>query len=96
LAGATGASGATGPTGPAGTTGVSGYVIITNASCPAPPLTCSAICTGGKQALGGGFLLAASGQNVRESAPRGGGTGWQVTVDSGLAPTVYAICGSTN
>jgi hypothetical protein len=96
LAGATGASGATGPTGPAGTTGVSGYVIITNVSCPTGPDICVASC-GAKSVLGGGFIKVAA-MDILESRPNDAGNGWQFRYGSaaGSPPSVYAICADTN
>jgi Collagen triple helix repeat (20 copies) len=92
-----GDTGSPGPQGQPGTDGVSGYEVVkTSGSVGANSYaTLDASCPTGKQALGGGYDVAAT-SFVITSAPNSTNTGWHVAVQNpqsfGSQLSAYVVC----
>jgi Collagen triple helix repeat (20 copies) len=94
--GAAGPQGAPGPAGPPGPSGISGLEYRVSSGQYVPPDNGAyeqVDCPGNKKALGGGASHTGNWWTyVTKSAPRNGGTGWEVSVwnDGPVGATLYA------
>lgn len=92
-----------GPTGPQGPAGVSGWQKVSNSVTPDTvgfAKTTTAVCPGGKQALGGGVrALGGGSRKIIGSYPTGSGNGWvgevaKTVASDKLGLDVHVICAS--